>query len=86
MKKIISVLLCVCMLSGVFGVFAFAQDAETEALERIDITVTQNEVYCDLPAYNCIFRRDTTPEDLYTYAWLQKNIDGEWQSVGQMSR
>ena len=78
MKKIISIMLCICMVSGMFSVMAFADEARNNALDRIDITVTYSEVYCDIPAIYCRIQLESSPRYICNYRQLEKKMDGEW--------
>ena len=82
MKKIISVFLSICIVLGVCGVSAFAQeDGTAKTVDKVEITVTASEFYSDIIAYDCIYWVNCDPYEFLNGMSLQKNIDGEWKTL-----
>ena len=78
MKKFISILLCMGMIVGMFSVMSFADEAEIKTLDRVDITITNSEVYCDVSAYDCIIQWESSPRYICYSRRLEKEQDGKW--------
>ena len=78
MKKFISILLCMGIIIGMFSVMSFADDAEINSVDRIDITIIDSEVYCDIPAYKCFLRTELSPRYIGYSISLEKEQGGKW--------